>query len=214
MTAVDKPLYIEQGATFRLGFTWHAEGPVVDGVVTPGQALNLNGCAARMQIRASQGSAILVSATSETTGDGADRIYLGDLTGRVVVTLTDEDTDLLAVSTAVYDLEVVWPLARVEQVSVTSGLIVVTGAAGMFMTSDIGGAVTGANIPANTTIVSIAANGSTATLSAAASGTSAAEEITITNAQPGDRPHVDRVLKGGVTVDPNLTQVGDEPIVV
>lgn len=142
MAAVPKPLVIEQGATFVLGFTWHDEGPVVSGVVTPGDPKDLTGCIVRMQIRQSQGSPVLVTATSESSGTGADRIKVNDPTGRIEVTLTDEDTDLLTSATCVYDLEIEWPIQ--------SGEI---------------------------------------------------------------RPRVDRLLKGSITVDPNITQESDDPVV-
>lgn len=110
MAAVNRPLYIEQGATFPLAFTWHMEGPVVSGVVTPGDPYDLTGCIARMQIRKAQGEPVLLAATSESTGPGADRIVIDGPTGRIAITLTDEDTDSLNVSTCVYDLEVEWPI--------------------------------------------------------------------------------------------------------
>lgn len=141
MTAAARNLTIEQGATFTLGFAWHRAGPEVDGVVTPGDPYDLTGCTARMQIRKKQGEAPLVTATSEDASTpeaiaaGAGRIVLGGETGRIDITLTDADTDLLVVKAAVYDLEIVWPLQSGEL-----------------------------------------------------------------------RPRVDRLLKGSVTVDPNITQ--------
>lgn len=119
MAATERPLYIEQGATFHLGFNWHRAGPVVDGVVTPGDEYDLTGCFARMQIRRKQGDPILFTATSEDPGDpldpelvdaGAGRIVLGGVTGRIDITLTDEDTDIISARSAFYDLEIVWPI--------------------------------------------------------------------------------------------------------
>lgn len=111
MTAAVRNLYIEQGATFSLGFTWHREGPVnSEGEPTPGDPYDLTGCTARMQVRKKQGDVPLVTATSLEEGDGAGRIHLGGVTGRIEVTLTDEDTDLLTSRAALYDLEVEWPL--------------------------------------------------------------------------------------------------------
>lgn len=143
MTAAPKDLYVEQGATFFLGFTWHRQGPVVDGQVTPGDPYDLTGCTARMQVRRTQHGDVLVSATSLDTGDGAGRIKLGAETGRIEITLTDEDTDLMTAKQAYYDLEIEWPQ------------------------------------------------------------------------QPGElRPRVDRLLKGMVQVDPNITQIdADDPVV-
>lgn len=118
MTAAPKPLYIEQGATFTLGFTWvrqalDANGdPILDagGQPVAGNPYDLTGCTARMQVRRKQGDAVLVTATSAATGPGANRIFLGGETGRIEVTLTDEDTDLLTSKTGVYDLEIEWPI--------------------------------------------------------------------------------------------------------
>lgn len=148
MTATIRDLAIEQGSTFQLGFNWHREGPVVDGVVTPGDPYDLTGCKARMQIRRKRGEPILLAATSEApdtaeaVAAGAGRIELGGATGRIDITLTDEDTDLLTIRSAVYDLEIEWPLVAGEL-----------------------------------------------------------------------RPRVDRLLQGGVTVSPNITQeVSDPPV--
>lgn len=142
MPAINKPLYIEQGATFILAFTWCQQGPVVDGEVTPGDPYDLTDCIARMQIRRRQGDPALVTATSLSTGEGADRIAIDGPNGRVVITLTDEDTDLLIHRSNIYDLEVEWPI------------------------------------------------------------------------QPGElAPRVDRLLQGDVTVDPNVTQEPEDPLV-
>lgn len=108
MTAVVRPLKIEQGATFTLGFVWHQAGPVVDGEVTPGDPYDLTGWVARMQIRKAQQSPALVDASS-TNG----KITLGGATGRIDVKLTDEDTDLLTTKTALYDLELENPTGDV-----------------------------------------------------------------------------------------------------
>lgn len=113
MTAATRPLFIEQGATFTLGFTWR-QTTEVGGVVTPGDPYDLTGCKARMQMRRSQGTPVLLTATSAVAGEGAGRIVLGGDTGRVDLTLTDEDTDLLTAKTCVYDLEIEWPAAAGE----------------------------------------------------------------------------------------------------
>lgn len=109
MTAVPKPLYVEQGTTFFLGFNWHKPGSVVNGVVTPGDPYDLTGCEVRMQIRKKRGEAVLVEAT---TANG--RVEVDGPAGRIEVTLTDLDTDALNIRSAYYDLEVVWPLAQGE----------------------------------------------------------------------------------------------------
>lgn len=218
MTAVNKPLYIEQGATFTLGFNWHREGPVVDGVVTPGDPYDLTGCTARMQIRRRQGETPLLTATSELPVDaaavaaGAGRIRLGGATGRIDITLTDEDTDLISARTAVYDLEVEWPyVLRVVALDFTTGSTAVTGPANTFSTADVGASISAASVAAGTKILAIASDTS-ATLSVAATGTAVGDSVTILYDQL--RPRVDRLLQGAVTVDPNVTQVaGEDPVV-
>jgi len=116
MAAAVRNLVIEQGTTFTLGFNWHLEGPDdVDGNPTVGDPYDLTDCFARMQIRRKQGDPVLVQATSaepedaEAIEEGAGRIVLGGVTGRIDITLTDEDTDQIA-RPCVYDLEIVWPI--------------------------------------------------------------------------------------------------------
>ena len=119
MAAAEKELDVEQGATFFLGFTWYPPGPTDPETGLPtGSPHDLTGCTARMQMRKKQGDPILLTATSEDPGDpldpllvaaGAGRITLGGVTGRIEITLTDEDTDLLTFSQGRYDLEVEWP---------------------------------------------------------------------------------------------------------
>jgi hypothetical protein len=120
MAAAEKTLDIDQGATFYLGFTWYPPGPTDPVTNLPtGSPHDLTGCSARMQIRRKQGQPAIVTATSADPGDpidpllveqGAGRIKLGGVTGRIEITLTDEDTDLLDFTSGVYDLEVQWPL--------------------------------------------------------------------------------------------------------
>jgi hypothetical protein len=98
MVAAKKDLYIEQGATFELSFVWH-EGTAE----APGDPRDLTGAEARMQIRKSQQSAALLTATS--TGEDP-KITLGGTEGTVDLLLTDEDTDTLTSKQALYDLEV------------------------------------------------------------------------------------------------------------
>lgn len=111
MPAVQRDLYIEQGATFILHFQWCHQGPVVDGIVTPGDPYDLTGWSARMEIRKGQHETPKVSAT---TVNG--KIHLGAIpgdwdatlvptNGRIEIRLTDEDTDLLDIKTLKYDLE-------------------------------------------------------------------------------------------------------------
>lgn len=107
MTALNKPLYIEQGATYTLAFQWCEPG--VD-ALTPGDPHNLTGFKARMQIRKKQGEAVLASATTDNgkivLGRNRDGDDLGAASGWIRVELPDEDTDNLQTKTAKYDLEV------------------------------------------------------------------------------------------------------------
>ena len=101
MTAVTRDLYIEQGATFTLGFNWYRSSTVTPG--TPGLAYDLTGATARMQIRRKASDpTVLVDATTEN-----GKIVLGGVDGRIDVRLTDVDTNALTVKSAVYDFEIV-----------------------------------------------------------------------------------------------------------
>lgn len=118
MTAVVKPITIEQGATFLWDFQWCQQG--VD-ESTPGAPYDLTGWTGRMQVRKSQGAPALVSAstTNEKIIFGADpddpatdplEGGTPDPTnGFIRVFLTDDDTDLLTVKSGKYDLEVESP---------------------------------------------------------------------------------------------------------
>lgn len=103
MTAVVRPIYIEQGATFTMGFNWHRDGALdANGNPTPGVPYDLTGASARMQIRKTVTSTPpLIDATTEN-----GLITLGTTDGRVDVVLSDADTDTLTVKSAVYDFEI------------------------------------------------------------------------------------------------------------
>jgi hypothetical protein len=102
MPAVQKNLYIEQGATFTLGFNWHQEGaPDADGNPTAGAAYDITGAIVRMQARKTQQSTVLIDA-STTNG----KITIDGPTGRIDVKLDDDTTDLLVYKSAIYDLEI------------------------------------------------------------------------------------------------------------
>jgi len=98
MPAVVKPLFMEQGATFTMGFNWYM-GPEVEG----GDPIpyDVVGKSARMQIRQKITSPVLVEASTEN-----GRITLGP-DGRVDIRLRAGDTMLLTTRAAVYDLEIV-----------------------------------------------------------------------------------------------------------
>jgi hypothetical protein len=108
MPAVNKSLYIEQGATFKLGFAKVRESETTEG--TPGEPYDFTGCTARMQIRRSLSTPVLVEATTEN-----GKIVITGLEGHVRVVLEDEDTDLLVTRTGVYDLEIEYPSGEVDR---------------------------------------------------------------------------------------------------
>lgn len=111
MTAVNRPLSLEQGATYRIGFTWRNVGPLdTAGNVTPGDPIDLSGCTARMQIRRSLRQPVLVYVQS---GDG---ITIDGPNGYVLIELSDEKTDALDIKRGVYDLEVEFPSGDVYRV--------------------------------------------------------------------------------------------------
>lgn len=111
MTAQTKPLFIEQGATFTLGFVYCQPGPTVDGVVQPGDPYDLTDWIARMQLRKNQQSPILIDASTEN-----GKITLGGATGRIDIRFEDEDTDLLGTKSCKYDLELENPAGDVFRI--------------------------------------------------------------------------------------------------
>lgn len=95
MSAGKLKLLIEQGATFRKLLTWKAGTPAVP--------VDLNGCTARMQIRASiEDAAPLITLTTENGG-----ITLDGYDGTIELYISDTDTADIAWTSGVYDLEVV-----------------------------------------------------------------------------------------------------------
>lgn len=129
MVAIKKNLYVESGATYNIGFVYHApvlsdDGDVLtdpDGNPIPGDPLPLTGCQARMQIRTKWNAeeALITATTAIDDSEGAKRIVLeaadpesGEpIIGRVDIELTDLDTmKLQGLRKAVYDLELIWPL--------------------------------------------------------------------------------------------------------
>lgn len=111
MAAVKRDLYIEQGATFSLGFNWYHESTTTPG--EPGEPyLFPVGTFARMQIRSKVSTPThLLEATTE---DG--RITLGVDDGRIELVLSDEDTMALVGKSGVYDFEIEFVGGQVERV--------------------------------------------------------------------------------------------------
>lgn len=114
MPAASYDLFIEQGATYRMGAVYGHYDP--NNLDPDGNPIlipyDLTGCKARMQIRRSRGSEVLISAT--TTNGGIKIPNPPD--GKLEVTITDEATDMLTVKRAKYDLEVSYPSGDVVRV--------------------------------------------------------------------------------------------------
>lgn len=105
MAAAKLKLRIEQGATFTKPLLWKNKDS--------GTPIDLTGCIARMQVRASIKSAtVLLSLTTEN-----DRITLGDAAGTILLELTAEETAAITWTSAVYDLEIVFPNATVRRLA-------------------------------------------------------------------------------------------------
>ena len=96
MTAATQDLTIEQGTSWALNLRWK------DG---NGAAVDLTGYTARMQIRESYATPVLLSLGSAAPLAG---ITLGGAAGTITVAATAPQTAVLpAMSTCVYDLELV-----------------------------------------------------------------------------------------------------------
>jgi hypothetical protein len=105
MPAENVDLYVEQGATFTMGFVWAEEGPLDgDGNPTQGDPHDLTGWSARLQIRRSPTSPLLAEA-STTNG----RIVIDPLAGRVDIKLEPAATQAITAKSAKYDLELESP---------------------------------------------------------------------------------------------------------
>lgn len=103
MAAFKKNLKIDQGATFSDTVTWKAG--------TPAAAVNLTGCTARLQMRASlTNPTVLVELTSVLGG-----IVLGGTAGTVQIKMTAAATAALTWTRAVYDLEIIYADATVRR---------------------------------------------------------------------------------------------------
>jgi hypothetical protein len=100
MAAFKLNLKIDQGASFARLVTWKTGDPAVATV-----PVDLTGCTARMQVRASVNSpTVLLSLTTENGG-----IVLGGTAGTVeLCILTAEQTAALTWARGVYDLEIVY----------------------------------------------------------------------------------------------------------
>lgn len=104
MAAGKYDISLEQGATYRDSFTWRQE----DGSVPPtGPIIDLTGATARMQIRPTVSDATIL--LDLTTVNGGLIIHPGLVSPNLEIYITDVQTTGLTFTTAVYDLEVVFP---------------------------------------------------------------------------------------------------------
>jgi hypothetical protein len=124
------PLYIEQGATFATWFTWCRQSDPPTNPPTAGAAYDLTGAVATMQIRTPSedgaGAEYRLPALVSAASDGTDpMIILGTTAvpgvfdptnGRVDIVFAAATTDLLNVTAALYDLEVLFPDGDVRRV--------------------------------------------------------------------------------------------------
>ena len=112
MAAAKLKLSIDQGATFEKVITWKAG--------TPATPVNLTGCTARMHIRSEIADPVpLVELTTENGG-----ITLGGALGTITLRLSAVATAALTWTTGVYDLEIVYPDARIRRL--LSGTVAVS----------------------------------------------------------------------------------------
>lgn len=88
-------LAIDQGATFSKVFTWKTG--------TPYLPVDLTGCTALMQIRATLDDPVVLLLLSTANA----RIALGGVAGTITLTVSAADTTLITWLTAVYDLQIV-----------------------------------------------------------------------------------------------------------
>lgn len=96
MTAFKLSLKVDQGGTFTKLVTWKTGDPALP--------VDLTGCTARMQVRASvEATAVLASLTTENGG-----ITLGGVLGTVALRIEATATALYTWVQAVYDLEIVF----------------------------------------------------------------------------------------------------------
>ena len=90
MAAANYDLYIEQGATFTLQLVWKDD---------EGTPIDITGYSARMQIRRNYGSEPVISLAD---GEG---LVLGNTAGTIEITITDEQTEAITITSGRYDLE-------------------------------------------------------------------------------------------------------------
>lgn len=116
-------LPMEQGATLSFHFIWKYESGTDDQDRPTYTAYDLDGCSARMQIRANYGTTVLVELDS-ASGGGIE-LERGGVKGRVDVTVSADLTDLITIKKAKADLEILFPsgtVTRVLDINLTNSL--------------------------------------------------------------------------------------------
>lgn len=96
MSSFKVPLRIDQGATFQKVVTWKAG--------TPATPVDLTGCTARAQFRATIAAPV---ALYEMTSAPDGGITLGGVAGTITIDIDEPTTAGFSWKTAVYDLEIV-----------------------------------------------------------------------------------------------------------
>lgn len=107
MAAAPVDLYVEQGTTLVKPLTWGTRGPDdVDGnptLDTPYPLLT-DGCTAIAQFRQGVGTPVILELTTENGG-----IALADTQPNILLTVTDEQSDLFELKKMKWDLKVIYP---------------------------------------------------------------------------------------------------------
>ena len=103
MPASNYDLYVEQGATYRLPFLLRNDN---------GSPMDLTGCTAKMQVRLSEFSDVVLSLESPS------EITITPLSGIVEIVITDENSFNLKYKHCIYDLFLYFPNGEVNKVAV------------------------------------------------------------------------------------------------
>lgn len=111
MTAIVRNLVIEQGTTFAFGMTLEELDPLDENIVLG--PMDLTGYDGAMQIRTAQGGTVIWEGTTAGGGVAIGRVAFDDdplnddpTNGRVLVIITDEESDAWTVGKGKYDLEI------------------------------------------------------------------------------------------------------------
>lgn len=99
---LDKPLLIEQGATWDFAMVWKTD---------IGEPIDLTGCDARMQFRRSYGYSVLMD-----LGTATNTLVVDGPNGGISAQVSAEITSLIKEPSGVFDLEVYHPDGRVDRV--------------------------------------------------------------------------------------------------